>query len=220
MSKTWIGSIKEHLWEGVFQGMIFLTVTLITAAISNEGELWGQCQSFILPIACISIVAGILINSLHRRGRRRKDFVNYGASGIYKIENIYVVLLFAISLVSIYVPKGLFNILMANLGVLILIWLGEYIYLKKIAKKLNGTRAFLKESTMVVLEEKPKNADDFFNSFVKFCGENNVDYEIVEKDIPGLVKINGMEYRLKLVEDYSMFGILDYYMVITTETGE
>lgn len=206
---------KDNILSGIFVGMILLISSLCSIRIIEDVALWEQTMRYIIPGILGYLVIGVVVMLIHRRERKVKTKPKnhyHNASGLY-IMMIYV---FFFEFSVMILPRTVGIILWVNIFVLFLLWLGEFYYLKRMAKKLNMVVGLVEETLIIELPDKPGGTDASFAFFETYCKKNNMQLEIMEKEIPGRVRLDGIEYSININMDYTMFGTCSYAIVLTT----
>lgn len=220
MGKKSMEMIKENFSQGIMIGMLLFVGALGVAGYDGSGGVWNTCRYYVVLIAAAYAAIGIGIICFHRRKRKTKDFRFFGASGTYYISLLLLAISFVRFVLYTYLSRVMYYIVLSNIILLICLWIADYIYLKNLAKRLNVNVSLIKETTAIELPEEPKGVDEFYDVLRKHCAGNGWKLEIILKEIPGIVIIEGIEYTAKLVRDYSYFGMLEYFLVLTTTVDD
>lgn len=88
----------------------------------------------------------------------------------------------------------------------------NYFYMKHVANQLNMVRG---GRTLVIdLDEKPGTKEEFFSVLEEYCIRNHMVLEYVKRDIPAVVKLDGILHKIDL-NNYYTYGGAVYTMDIT-----
>lgn len=94
------------------------------------------------------------------------------------------------------------------------IWVGDYWYLSRMARKLNQGRSGY--ALCISLKEKPSSKEDFLRKFEDYCARENIRLEYEVKDVPAIVLMDGIRCEVRL-DSTPGFGGAEYMMKVTEE---
>lgn len=123
------------------------------------------------------------------------------------------ILLFLLMIAAAFLPDYLRYMILADAAVLFVRWIINYVYMKHVADQLNH-RAGGGRTLVIDLNEKPGTKEEFFGILEEYCVKNRLDLEYVERDIPALVKLDGIPHKVDL-NSYFTYGGAVYTMDIS-----
>lgn len=132
--------------------------------------------------------------------------------GITVVYWFDIFLLFLMVLAA-FLPDYLRYMILADAAVLFVRWIINYIYMKHVADQLNH-RTGGGRTLVIDLSEKPGTKEEFFGILEEYCIKNRLSLEYVERDIPALVKLDGIPHKVDL-NSYYTYGGAVYTMDIS-----
>lgn len=204
---------KECLEKGSFLGMALICSSVLALSIQRAPETALRVLPY-FPAALIGYLGvGILFWWIHTRPAKRREGTR-GMGLMYWYGNLFVLVL----VLAQFIPESFRGMLLANLLLLTVLWSAEYVYLWRIAKELNGGIVGRPFTLMEDLDEKPENTEAFLEQITKYCVKNKIRLEIVTREKPVLVRMDGILYRAEVQFYYSRYGTPVYTMEFVTET--
>lgn len=199
---------REISTKGLLLGLVLFVSTLIYLLASTDMEHLRIVGTILVPVIAGYGVIGIFIVWLvYRSTLRKSNFSIFsGAAAIYWIWMISVIIMFA----SNWIPQVLRYIVLVNSAVLLVVWLLDYLYLKRIATELNSGLGYYSRKLVVDLSAKPQTEDMFMNEIENYCQKNNLTLEVLEYGMPAKIKMNNTLYQVQLGQYYTMIGTLIY----------
>lgn len=132
-----------------------------------------------------------------------------GMTVVYWVDIFLVLFIF----LGAFLPDYIRHMILADGLVLFVKWILGYIYMKNIAAQLNMTG---RGRTLVIdLEKKPGTKDEFFGILEEYCMKNGLNLEYVNRELPALVKLDGIPHKVSLNYYYTYGGPV-YTMDIST----
>lgn len=198
----------EIISKGLFLAVILFLSTVINLLIQRDIQHLKVIGTFLIPIILCYFLIGIFIRWLVYRNTLIKDgsHIFSGAAAIYWIFIFTTIIMFC----SALIPKFIHDIITVNIGILLLVWFLNYIYLKKIAKELNSGLKYHSRVLIEDLLEKPQSEGRFIGEIENYCKKNNLSLEILEYGIPSKIKMNNTIYIVKLGQYYNVIGCIVY----------
>ena len=211
---------KNNLRGGCVLGIIlFLSVLLVASGVREEW-VWTIIRHYFVLIFLGYLAVGFLLTIFHSRKRKASSHNFIGAGGFYWIMIFIFAFMILNNIAATVIPRSLYWIVWANIAVVIILWAAEYYYLKKMSQKLNNAKSLVRESSVITLPGKIESEDELYQFLTKYYGESGACVEVMEKEIPGIIKINGQEFSVSIQTAYSFFGTPDYYVILTTVVQE
>jgi hypothetical protein len=198
----------EILSKGLFLALILFLSTVIYLLIQQDTQHLIIVGTFLVPIILGYCLIGVFIQ-LIVYGNSLKSEVSpifSGAAIIYWIFLITTVVMLCAS----FIPQVIRYTITINIIVLFGVWLINYLYLKNIADELNSELGYYSQVLVEDLNEKPQTEDIFMEEIKYYCKRNNLDLEIIWYGIPANIKMNNINYTVKLGEYYSILGNVIY----------
>ena len=124
----------------------------------------------------------------------------------------YYIFLFILLLLAQFLPNYLRYMILSDAVLLFGRWALNYLYAKRTANQLNMAKA---GHTLVIdLNEKPGTKEEFYSILEDYCISNRMCLEYIKRDIPAVVKIDGVLHGVDL-RSYYTYGGAVYTMDIT-----
>lgn len=202
--------MKENLIKGVNIGLFLLVSSILTLRIINDLEGTVNLFNYFIPVVLVYIVIGVLLQLIRQLSGKSSN----GSIGIAIYYWLWMILII-VPIIGIFIDDYIRYIILVNAIIIIGLWIGDYIHLTRIAKELNGTRVNKNKTLVIDLDEKPKSKEEFFRIIENKCIENGDTLEYIERDIPAIVKINGVLYKIEIGYYYSLIGNVVYTLRVT-----
>lgn len=202
--------MRENTIKGVNIGLLLLISSILTLRFTNDVTNVIKLFNYFIPVLIGYISVGILF----QWSRSLPSKSSEGSSGIgiyYWVSMIMTVIPF----LGMFIDGYIRYIILVNLLVIIVLWVIDYMHLSKVAKELNDGRSIKQKTLIVDLEEKPKSKEEFFRVLENKCILNDDSLEYIERDIPAIIKINGILYKVELGYYYDITGNTVYTLKIT-----
>lgn len=203
---------KENIKYGSILGGILFTANLLLISLLPNKDYWKAAGNYCFLILAVCLLTGILIIAFRNREKKLNRATTYGPAGLYWMLPFWIIFLLLFALL----PDVVRWLILCNAGILFLLWLGEYRYLKNVSKKLNGLNSIIKESLAMELPGKPESVDNIYDYLTEYCIKNNKNLIISQREIPGKVEIDGKEYHVSVQEYYGFFGMSTYDLLLTS----
>lgn len=124
----------------------------------------------------------------------------------------YYIILFLLLLLARFLPDYLRYMVLSDAVVLFGRWVLNYLYVKRTANQLNMAKG---GRTLVIdLKDKPGTKEEFFSVLEDYCIKNRLSLEYVKREIPAVVKLDGVLHEVDLRSYYTYGGAI-YTMDIT-----
>jgi len=194
--------------KGLFLGLILFISTIIYLLISRDMQNLKTVGTFLIPIVLCYALVGILIRWLVYRSALKKESSHLfsGVASYYWVWMLCIVF----SVCAYFIPQAIRYIVLTNAGVLLLIWVLDYLYLKNIAKELNSGLKYHRVTLVEDLSSRPKTEDKFMEEIENYCKKNHLTLEVIEYGMPTKIKMDNTPYLVKLGQYYSMVGTVVY----------
>lgn len=203
---------KENMKYGsALGGMLFIGNLLLISLLPDK-DYWKAAGNNCFLILAACLLTGILIIAFRNREKKLNRATYYGPAGLYWMLPIWVIAL----LLFAFVPEAVRWLILCNAGILFLLWILEYRYLKAMSEKLNGLNSMIKESLAIELPGKPESTDSIYDYLTAYCIQNDRSLVISQRELPGRVEIDGKEYSVSIQEYYGFFGMSTYDLLLTT----
>lgn len=202
--------MKESLIKGVNVGLFLLLSSILTLRVTNDLEGAVKLFNYFIPVVLVYIVIGTLFQFIRQLPGKSSN----GSIGIAIYYWLWLILII-VPIMGIFIDDYIRYIILVNAIIIIGIWIGDYIHLTKIAKELNGTRVNNHKTLVIDLDEKPKSKEEFFRIIEDKCIANGDTLEYIERDIPAIVKINEVVYKVEIGYYYGLIGNAVYTLRIT-----
>ncbi|OOM78216.1 DUF4318 domain-containing protein [Clostridium sp. BL-8] len=209
----------EIISKGLFLAVILFLSTVINLLIQRDIQNLKAIGTFLIPIILGYCLIGIFIRWLVYRNTLIKDgyHIFSGAAAIYWIFIFTAIIMFCAALI----PKFIRDIITVNIGILLLVWFLNYLYLKRIATELNSGIKYHLRVLIEDLPEKPQSEGRFIGEIENYCKRNNLSLEILEYGIPSKIKMNNTLYVVKLGQYYDIMGgivyTLEFHNIVSNE---
>lgn len=124
----------------------------------------------------------------------------------------YYILSFILLLLAGLLPDYLRCMILSDAMVLFGRWVFNYLYAKRTANQLNKAKGG--RNLVIDLNDKPGTKEEFFSILENYCIKNHLSLEYIKRDIPAVVKLDGVLHEVDLRYFYTYGGAL-YTMDIT-----
>ncbi len=202
---------RDAFWEillsGIDLGMILYAGALMGLwLLSRRQDLEMVMDRFGL-IFLIYLAAGCVLQ-IYKCLPEMDFFWLRGMAVVYW----YYMILFLSLLFAQLLPDYLRYMILSDAVVLIARWAVNYLYTKHTANQLNMAK---KGYNLVIdLDEKPAAKEEFFSVLENYCIKNRMSLEYIKRDIPAVVKIDGVLHSVDL-RSFLGYGGSIYTMHIT-----
>ncbi|WML32792.1 DUF4318 domain-containing protein [Clostridium sp. OS1-26] len=199
---------REITVKGLFLALILFMSMLIDLLILRDMQHLQVVGTFLIPIIAFYCLLGMFIQwMVYRSTLRKKEFhLLSGTAAIYWICMLSIIFMVC----AHWVPQVIRYIVVANGAALLLVWFLDYLYMKKIANELNSGLEYYSRVLVEDLPARPKTEDMFMEEISNYCKKNHLSLEILEYGIPAKIKMNNIQYMVKLGQYYTLVGILVY----------
>lgn len=194
----------ESIKRGSLVGGIIWVCVVIFISI-NYKTMGKAALPWLVPMLAGYIVLGALL----QLGTVKKRMIN-GLAALWSI----IIIMFALICIAYYIPDWIRYIIVLSFFVLVVIWVGDYWYLSRMARKLNQGRSGY--ALCISLKEKPSSKEDFLRKFEDYCYRENIRLEYEVKDVPAIVFMDGIRCEVRL-DSTPGFGGAEYMMKVTEE---
>ena len=194
----------ESIKRGSLVGGIIWVCVVIFISI-NYKTMGKAALPWLVPMLAGHIVLGALL----QLGTVKKRMIN-GLAALWSI----IIIMFALICIAYYIPDWIRYIIVLSFFVLVVIWVGDYWYLSRMARKLNQGRSGY--ALCISLKEKPSSKEDFLRKFEDYCARENIRLEYEVKDVPAIVLMDGIRCEVRL-DSTPGFGGAEYMMKVTEE---
>jgi hypothetical protein len=194
--------------KGLFLGLILFVSTLIELLINKDMQHLLVLGTFLIPIILGYYLLGMFIRwMVYRSTIRKKGFHLFsGVAGVY-----WIMMLSTIFMAGAYfIPQVIRFIILANAATLLLVWLINCLYLKKIATEMNSGLEYYSSTLVEDLTARPQTEDMFMEEIENYCKKHNLSIEILEYGLPAKIKMDNTLYSVKLGEYYDIMGAIVY----------
>lgn len=199
--------LNKTISNGVILGMILFISSILVLSLNKDHVTFLALFPWLLPILAGYLLVGIIIQWFYSRPPKERHWpYNFG------IYWFYIPLLAAIFFVVF--PKSVRYIFLTNIILLLCLWIIDYTSLHRIAKELNGPVPRHSKVLIVDLDEKPSNKQEFFHLLEDYCIKNRISLEYIERNIPAIVKMNGVLHQVDQGMYYAIGGSLVYTLRI------
>ncbi|MBS6183788.1 MAG: DUF4318 domain-containing protein [Clostridium celatum] len=202
--------MKENLIKGANIGFTLLISSILTLRFTNDYDGMMKIFKYILPVLIGYVFIGIVFHWLRNIPRKN----NAGSFGVAIYYWVFIIMII-VPVLAMFIDDYIRYMIMANILVIVALWLGEYIHISKIAKELNGGIASKHKTLIVDLDSKPKTKEEFFRIIESKCISRGDSLEYVERDIPAIIKINGELYKAEIGYYYAISGNAVYTLKLT-----
>ena len=202
--------MRENIIKGTNVGFLLLISSILTLRFTNDFENTMKLFNYFVPILIGYVVIGIIFQWI-------RNLPSKGSSGSLGIGIYYWVsmIMIVIPVLGMFIEGYIRYIILVNVIVIIVLWAVDYMHLSKVAKELNGGRAVKHKTLIVDLKSKPKTKEEFFRVLEENCMSNEDSLEYIERDIPAIIRINGILYKAEIGYYYSVAGEAVYTLRIT-----
>ncbi len=202
--------MKENLIKGVNVGLLLLVSSILTLRFTNDLNGAVKVFNYFIPVALVYIVIGILFQFIRQLpGRNSKR-----SSGIAIYYWVWMIVII-VPIIGVFIDDYIRYIILVNTIIIVGLWIGDYMHLSRIAKELNGMRVNKHKTLVIDLDEKPKSKEEFFKIIEDKCIAKGDILEYIERDIPAIVRINEVLYKVELGYYYGLIGNAVYTLKIT-----
>lgn len=202
--------MKENLIKGANIGLILLVSSILTLRFTNDLQGAVKVFNYFIPVVLVYIVIGILSQFIRQLPCKESE-VSMGVSIYYWVWMIVII----VPIIGMFIDDYIRYIILINGIVILGIWIVDYIHISKIAKELNGGRVNKHKTLVMDLDEKPKSKEEFFRLIEEKCIVNGDILEYIERDIPAIVKINKILYKIEIGYYYGIVGNIVYTLKIS-----
>ena len=199
---------QDIIKHGVIMGCVMFIVTTVYLGIQKDKEF----ALLVLPYLGLFLIGYMLTGMLfffvyYRKEREQKDgFLKYcmkGISGIYWINNAFILILALGALLAKQTPIRI--ILLLDAAVMVGFLVLDYVYISKCADELNHT--FKPQRVMLVdLDECPGSAEAFCIEIERYCIKNGRSLKFVKREKPAEIYMDNEHYMVELDSFYQRFG--------------
>ncbi len=202
---------REVFWEILFTGVDLGTILFVGALMG----LWLLSDRQGLEIVMdrlglfflIYLAAGCLLQLIKQLPEMDLSWLR-GMAFMYW----YFILSFILLLLAGILPDYLRYMILSDAVVLFGRWALNYLYTKRTANQLNKAKEG--RSLVIDLNDKPGTKEEFFSVLENYCIKNRLSLEYIKRDIPAVVKLDGVLHEVDLKSFYSYGGAI-YSMDIT-----
>lgn len=202
--------MRETITKGIYIGLILIVSSILTLRFTNDIESTIKVFNYFIPILIGYILIGLVLQWIRTLPHKESE----GSIGVGSYYWIFLIMT-GVSILGGFVPDYLRYIVLVNILVIVGLWFIDYYSLKLVAKELNGSSSYKYNTIMVDLAAKPKNKEEFFIELEKYCGENKILLEYIEKDLPAIVKLDGVLNRVQIGYYYALTGEAIYVLKIS-----
>lgn len=202
---------REAFWEillsGIDLGTILFAGGLMGLWLFSKRQELEAVMDRLGLFFLIYLVAGCLLQLFKRLPEMDLSWLR-GMAFVYW----YYIFLFILLLLAQFLPDYLRYMILSDAVVLFGRWALNYLYAKRTANQLNMAKG---GHTLVIdLNEKPGTKEEFYSALEDYCIRNRMCLEYIKRDIPAVVKIDGVLHEVDLRSYYSYGGAI-YTMDIT-----
>lgn len=209
-----VDNLKECGLKGSFLGLVLMVSSLLVVSLTGDTAGMTMMLPYIPVILAGYLMLGILCWLFH--GRTPKEHSWLSGAAVHYLLLLFVIL---VSVIASFLTETVRYVILVNALVLTVLWILEYVSLKKIADELNQGMPAGKSALVVDLNEKPAAMEDYFHEIEKYCAANKWELEYIKKEKPALVRINGKSYRVKMGVYYTPIGTPVYTMTFSGTEG-
>lgn len=199
--------LNEELWLEILKrggsvGVILWAGAVFYVSLRYQ-TLGAAVLPWMIPMLAVDLLAGVFLLWMGLRKR---------AVGVMSALWSAFWVIFFMTFAGRILPEWVRQIIGLDLGILTVLFGGNYYYLTKMAKKMNrGRRGY---TLRIELREKPSSKEDFLRQFEAYCAKENIDLVYEVKDVPAVVRMNGVWCDVSL-DSTPGFGGADYVMKVT-----
>lgn len=199
--KEWIGEAGKCIafacllfFSAVFVLMISRDMEHLELFSDKLGLILG---GYILGVAAVRLISGL---PLVKKIGEWCGILFHGFASVYWIGLLSLLC----SIVGESLEAYIRYIFIANVLVLAGVYVGRYLYLRRVAQEMNRGRSVKNFVLLEDLERRPKNEDEFMEWVEDYCKKSGLDYEVLQYGIPSLIVMDGVRYRVQVTEYCSM----------------
>lgn len=197
---------REALWNivvsGTNLGVILFAGGLLGLWALSGGEEMEFITSRLGLVFFLYLLAGCFLRLVKSLPELDYTWLR-GITVVYWFD----ILLLLLMLLAAFLPYYLRYMILADGVLLFGKWAISYIYMKHVADQLNH-RAEGGRTLVIDLNEKPGTKEEFFAVLEDYCVKNRLDMEYIERDIPALVKLDGIPHKVDLNSYYTYGGAI------------
>lgn len=203
--------IKENITTGINIGFALLISSILTLRFNNDIENTVKIFKYFIPILIGYILIGIALQWLRNLPPKEKNGGTGGVGALYWLFIIMTIITFLAN----FTPSYIRYIVLVNIIVVIILWAIDYRELSRLSEELNGVASHSNKTLIIDLEHKPKTKEEFFDLLEQHYRLSKITLEYIEKDIPAIVKLNGVLNKVEIGYYYGYTGIIVYTLKIT-----
>lgn len=202
---------REVFWEIMFSGadlgMILFVGALMGLWLFSGRQGLEIVMDRLGLFFLIYLAAGFLLQFFKRLPEMEISWLR-GIAFMYW----YYILEFILLLLAGLLPDYLRCMILSDAMVLFGRWAFNYLYAKRTANLLN--KAKRGHNLVIDLNDKPGTKEEFFSVLENYCIKNHLSLEYIKRDIPAVVKLDGVLHEVDLRYFYTYGGAM-YTMDIT-----
>lgn len=205
---------KENMKNGCTIGLILFFANILVISLFEDKLFGNLAGGYIVLILAGYLLAGTLLAAFRNREKKLDRSTYYGAAGFYWFIPV-------MALVSVFiaaVPVLIRWLVLCDFVILVIMWITEYAYLCRMAKKLNKNISLVKESLAIELPKRMLSVDQIYDFLTEYCIQNDRNLVIDKREIPGNVEIDDKAYSVSIQEYYGFFGMSTYDLLLTSVT--
>ncbi|WP_070042803.1 DUF4318 domain-containing protein [Robinsoniella peoriensis] len=206
-----VDNLKECGLKGSFLGLVLMMSSLLVVSLTGDAAGMTMVLPYIPAIMAVYLLLGILCWLLHGRSPKEHSWL-LGAAVYYWMFLIMIIVM----TIAAFLTQTVRYVILVNIAVLFVLWLMEYVSLKKIADELNQGMPQGRSALVVDLDEKPATMEAYFHEIEKYCEANHWNLEYIKKEKPALIRINGKKYAVKMGLYYTPIGTIVYTMTFSS----
>ena len=199
--KEWIGEAGKCI---AFACLLFFIAVFVLMISRDMEHLELFCDKlglilggYILGVAAVRLISGL---PLVKKIGEWCGILFHGFASVYWIGLLSLLC----SIVGESLEAYIRYIFIANVLVLAGVYVGRYLYLRRVAQEMNRGRSVKNFVLLEDLERRPKNEDEFMEWVEDYCKKSGLDYEVLQYGIPSLIVMVGVRYRVQVTEYCSM----------------
>lgn len=199
--KEWIGEAGKCI---AFACLLFFSAVFVLMISRDMEHLELFCDKlglilggYILGVAAVRLISGL---PLVKKIGEWCGILFHGFASVYWIGLLSLLC----SIVGESLEAYIRYIFIANVLVLAGVYVGRYLYLRRVAQEMNRGRSVKNFVLLEDLERRPKNEDEFMEWVEDYCKKSGLDYEVLQYGIPSLIVMDGVRYRVQVTEYCSM----------------
>ena len=198
---------KECGLKGSILGLVLMMSSLLVVSFTGDTAGIVLALPYMPVILAGYLILGVFFWWIHGRTPKEHSLLT-GAASSYLVFLVVV----AVMTIDAFLTQTVRYVILVNIAVLFVLWLMEYVSLKKIADELNQGMPQGRSALMVDLDEKPATMEAYFHEIEKYCKANHWNLEYIKKEKPALIRINGKKYAVKMGLYYTPIGTIVYTM--------